>query len=175
MTDLSYRVTRLLKEFSFLTPVWERRLSFLLPYKVSRHQARSGFAVLVWPVKPHLGPGFSGDVVIHRVTPPDSGCSCKHSPPLKALSKRTSEAPRKGGVFSQACKGFTEVTFLASPRTSSAEPRVGSGFQWMIYLLQHQDQPFIPYSCSLYTAYLETLVIKLIYQTISSCPGSPAG
>lgn len=34
------------------------------------------------------------------------------------------EASRKGGVFSQAFKGFAEVGFLASHGTSSAEARV---------------------------------------------------
>lgn len=118
------------------------------------------FAVLVWPVQPHLGPGFSGDVGIHSVTPLDSGCSCKHSPPLKVLCKMTSEALRKGGAFSQACKGFAEVTFLASHRTSSAEARAGSSFWWTTRLLQHRDQPFIRYYSSPSTAHLATSVAK---------------
>lgn len=127
MTDLSYTVTRLLKEF-ILNTILGRMV--LIPASMQGVGASSQkyFIVLVQPVKPYLGPGFSGDAVIHSTTPVVSGCSHKCSPPLEVLSKMTSEALKKAGVFSQAHKGFNEVTFLASCSTSPAETRAGPSF-----------------------------------------------
>lgn len=74
----------------------------------------------LWPVNPCLGPGFSVDIVSHSVTALVLVAGHTHH-----LWKRfpTSEALRKGGAFSEACKGFAEVRFLASHRTASAEAR----------------------------------------------------
>lgn len=121
----------------------------------------------LWPVNPCLGPGFSVDIVSHSATA--LVLVAGHTHHLWKCFPR-SEALRKGG---EAWKGFTEVRFLASHRSTSAEARVQ--FPEMMWLLQQQDQPFMQYYCSLSTAHLANSVtnwdrfIKLPHSN-----GSPA-
>lgn len=181
MTDLSYTVTRVLKEFMFLTPVWERWSSLLLSYKVSRHQVKS--ISLPWcDLLSHIQAPLLRGCCNSQRNSLGCGCSCKRSPPLKVLSKMTSEAPRKGRVFSQACKGFAEVTFLASCGTSSAEARAGSRVQFPMNDAPASAPRPTPHSILLLPGHClpGNFGNKMgqIYQatpSLSHSPGSPAG